>query len=262
MPNRMHPLTLRGMCVRKVLEIFNDRLVNWITTLCLAANRDIWIYRQRVEEIMNECKTLNEHLTSLPTHILDDLIPPLVSDFVNKISSHHQTFLRLNSIRKHATQIHEDVCTEMLKSVLGPSTRRINTGTMSSFGLRLIIKTFNSIPNLSHLVFVTAPRVDSSLLAINIYQLKHLVSFQYNHRCTDQVIKQLASHCNKLRKIDVSNSRSVTHVSVKQLLKLKVLCSLDLTGTSVTDKQYTLLQSRFPNISIKHHSSTNIWSFN
>jgi hypothetical protein len=264
MPYRNHPMTLRETCIRKVREIWNGILEDWITTLRLAGNKDIWIYRQRVKEVMDECKTLNErmHGTSLslpiPLHVLDDLIPQLVSDFLKKILSYHNTILRLTRIRKHAKQTHADVCIEMLKSVLGLNTRRINTGTMSSFELRLVIKTFNSIPNLSHLVFGISPGIDSRLLAINIYQLRHLVSFQFSYRCTDQVIRRLALHCNKLRKIDVSQSRAVTQVSVKHLLKLKVLCSLDLTGTSVTDIRYTEFKSRFPNITIKHHSFTNI----
>ena len=202
MPNRSEPLTLRDACIKKVREMLNDVLGNWIRILCLAGITGIQSYLQKVEEVTNECKMLNEHLTSLPTHILDDLIPPLVDDFLNKISSHHKTFLVLKRIRKRAETKHEAVCKEMLKSVLGPFTRRYSTGVMSSFEQRLIIRTFNSTPNLTNLVFGTAPETDNSaLLAIDIDHLKLLGSFHYNYRCTDQLVQQLALHCSKLRKI-------------------------------------------------------------
>lgn len=284
MPNCYQPLTLTEISLRRERETLNNVLANWIRMLLLAGNDGVWCYSHQVENVTNKCKTLNEHLRSLPTSILDDLTPPLVADFVNKISSfhktvltarlrslpksivddlippliedfvkkiasYHKTFLELKRIRKHAETKHEAVCTEMLKSLLGPFTRRYNTGLMSSFEQRLIIQTFNSTPNLTILVFGTAPEIDNSaLLAISIHHLKHLVSFQYNYRCTDRVIQQLALHCSKLRKIDVSKSRAVTDVSIHHLLKLKDLRDLDLTGTSVTERKYGLLLSGLPNI--------------
>jgi len=249
MPNFTQPLTLTEISMRRTRETLNNVLANWIRMLLLAANDGIRSYSQRVEKVTKECKTLNEHLASLPTSILNGLLPPLVPDFLNKISSYNKTFLASKRIRKHAEQKHEAVCTEMLKSVLGPSTRRYNTGTMSSFKQRLIIRTFPSTPNLTVLVFGTAPETDNSaLLAINIHHLKRLVSFQYNYRCTDQVVQQLALHCRKLRKIDVSNSRAVTDGSVQHLLKLKDLIELDLTGTSVTKRKCGLLKSGLPSI--------------
>jgi hypothetical protein len=247
MPNRSEPLTLSDACIKKLRKMFNDVLENWIKILCLAEIGVPGSYLQKVKDVKNECKTMNEHLTSLQTHILDDLIPLLVDDFLNKISSHHESFLGLKGICKLTEKEHETVCTEMLKSVLGPSTRRYNTGTMSSFKQRLVIQTFPSTPNLRVLVFSTAPETDNSaLLADNIHHLKHLVSFQYNYRCTDQVVEQLALHCSKLRKIDVSNSLAVTDGSVQHLLKLKDLIELDLTGTSVTE--INLLKLELPNI--------------
>ena len=256
MPNSKQPLTLTEISMRRERETLNNVLANWIRMLLLAATRGIQSHSQQVEEVTNKCKTLNEHLTSLPKPILDYLIPPLIADFVNKISSYHKTFLGLKRIRKHAETKHEAICTGMLNCLLGPFTRQYNTGIMSSFEQRLIIQTFPSTPNLKILVFGTAPEIDNSaLLANNICHLKHLESFQYNYRCTDQVIQQLALHCSTLRKIDVSNSRAVTDVSVQHLLKLKNLSHLDLTGTSVTERKYGLLNSGLPNITNINYSS-------
>jgi hypothetical protein len=256
MPNSNQPLTLTEISMRRERETLNNVLANWIRMLLLAGTRGIKSYSQQVEEVTNKCKKLNEHLTSLPTPILDYLIPPLVADFVNKISGHHETFLGLKRIRKHVGTKHEAVCTAMLNCLLGPLTKQYNTGIMSSFEQRLIIQTFPSTPKLTNLVFVTEPKIDNSaLLAINIHHLKHLESFQYNYRCTDQVIQQLALHCSKLKKIDVSNSRAVTDVSVQHLLKLKDLSDLDLTGTSVTERKRWLLKSGLPNITNINYSS-------
>jgi len=152
---------------------------------------------------------------------------------------------------KNAEEIHEALCTEMLQSLLGPSTTRYNTGLMfSCYEQPLVIHTFPSTPNLTNLVFGTAPETDNSvLLALNIRHLQNLVSFLCNYKCTDQVIQQLALHCSKLRKIDVSNSLAVTDGSVQHLLELRDLNDLDLRGTSVTDRQHGLLKSGLPNIS-------------
>jgi len=136
-------------------------------------------------------------------------------------------------------------------------SRRYNTGTMSSFEQRLIIQTFNSTPNLRILVFDIAREIDiSALLANNIHHLQKLVSFQYNYRCADHVVQQLALHCSRLSTIDVSNSRAVTDRSVQYLLKLHDLKVLDLTGTSVTERKYELLLSGLPNITKIHYSSS------
>jgi hypothetical protein len=59
MPNSKHPLSLRELCIWGVQQIFKDKLAHWITDLSLAAAKGILIYRQRVKEIINECKTLN-----------------------------------------------------------------------------------------------------------------------------------------------------------------------------------------------------------
>jgi len=202
MPNFKQPLTLTEISMRRERETLNNVLAKWIRMLLLAADDGIWSYSQQVEKVTKECKTLNEHLVLLPTSILNGLIPPLVPDFLNKISSYNKTFRVSKRILKNAEQIHEAVCTEMLKSVLGPFTRRYSTGVMSSFEQRLIIRTFNSTPNLTNLVFGTAPETDNSaLLAIDIDHLKLLGSFHYNYRCTDQLVQQLALHCSKLRKI-------------------------------------------------------------
>jgi hypothetical protein len=249
MSNCNQPLTLRDACLRKVRETLNDVLEKWFRMLRLAGTRSIYSYSQQVDEVTNECKKLSELLTSLPTHILDDLIPPLVTNFVTNMSFHHTIFLDLKNIREHAEKKHEAVCLEMLKSVLGPFTRRYNTGLLFSFGQKLIIQTFNSTPNLNNLVFGTVPTIDNSaLLANNIHHLKHLESFQYNYMCTDQVVQQLALHCSKLRKLDVSYSPAVTDGSVQHLLKLKDLRDLGIKGTSVTNRSYELLNSRLPNI--------------
>jgi hypothetical protein len=249
MPNCNQLLNLTEISVRRERETLNNVLAHWIKILLLAGSDGIWSYSQQVKEVTNKCRTLNGYLTSLPTCILDNLIPPLVADFLNKISSYHKTFRGLKVIFKHAETKHEAVCTEMLNCLLGPFTRRYNTGAMSSFEQRLIIQTFNSTPNLTNLVFVTAPEIDNSaLMANNIHHLKHFESFQYNYRCTDEVIQQLALHCSKLWNIDVSNSRAVTDGSVQHLLKLKDLSDLDLTGTSVTDRKYRMLLSGLPTI--------------
>ena len=257
MPNYSKPLTLTEISVRRQRETLKNVLADWIRMLLLAGNDGVWSYSQQVEKVRNKCKALNELLASTPKRILDKLIAPLVADIVGNISSYHKTFLGLKRIRKHAETKHEAICTEMLKSVLGPFTRGYNTGTMSSFEQRLIIQTFNSTPNLRILVFDIAREIDiSALLANNIHHLQKLVSFQYNYRCADHVVQQLALHCSRLSTIDVSNSRAVTDRSVQYLLKLHDLKVLDLTGTSVTERKYELLLSGLPNITKIHYSSS------
>ena len=60
MLKRKHPLNLRDICIRKVRKILNDVLANWIRMLGLAGTISIQSYRQQLEEVTNESKTVNE----------------------------------------------------------------------------------------------------------------------------------------------------------------------------------------------------------
>jgi hypothetical protein len=224
-------------------------LRRWIGELCQAQRSGIWRYRQQVEAVKSGCQTVNEVLTSLPIHILDDMTPLVADDFVKEISSHRKRDRGFKPVTRHNEKMHNVVCTNMLKSVLLPSTRRYSSKYWSIWEQGLIIQTFNSTSNLTHLVFGVSYKDDNSaLLASNIHHLRHLVSFQYNCHCTDQVLQQLALHCTKLKKLHVSHSAAMTDVSVEHLLKLENLSDVDLMWTSVSCESYLLLITQLPKI--------------
>jgi hypothetical protein len=163
MPNCNQPLTLTEICMRREREILNNVLAYWIRILRRAGDDGIWSYYRQVKNVLNKCKTLNEFLASLPTPILYDLIPPLKTDFEKKISSYHKNILGIKRFYKNVKEIHEDVCTKMLQSVLVPSTTRYNMGLIfSSYEQPLIIHIFPSTPNLTNLEFGTEQEIDNS----------------------------------------------------------------------------------------------------
>jgi hypothetical protein len=246
MPERKLPMTARYTCIEKAREMLRDVLGRWIGKLCVAEMSGLLYYRQQVEDVTSECRTMNEFLTTLPLNILDDLNPLVVSDFVEELSSNYKSDSGFEGIDE---ELHNLACTNMLESVLLPSTTRFNKRIWSSSEQKLIIQTFNSTPNLTHLIFDSATDSDNSvLLASNIHHLTQLVSFTYKYQCTDQVVEQLALHCRILEEIDVSCSTAVTNASVDHLLQLNNLSDVNLLWTSVASESYALLISVLPEI--------------
>jgi hypothetical protein len=221
-----------------------DLLEVWMVQLRLAQAREIQYYRRQAQYVMDECKTVNEQLASLPIHVVEELTVQIVGEFVKQISSYHRCIWEFRR-----DELHNAVCTEILRSVLPPCTTRYKAGVKSSFEQILVIRTFNSTRYLTHLAFNTKVESDNSaLLASNIHHLIHLLSFEYNYHCTDQVIEQLSLHCSKLKLLDVSDSPAVTDDCVDHLVKLKNLIILSVTDTSVSSESYGFLISALSNI--------------
>ena len=143
MPKRRHLLPMRDASMQKVSQMFQNVLRIWIGKLCLAQTTGIRHYRQQVEYVMNECKTVNEQLASMPIHISEDLTLVLVRVFVIEISAHHKRDRGFKSVTRRDEDLHNAVCTEMLRSVLLPSTTQYNARIKSSFEQILVIRTFN-----------------------------------------------------------------------------------------------------------------------
>jgi hypothetical protein len=237
----------------KVSEMFHDVLRNWIGRLYQAEITGIRDFRQQVQYVMNECKSVNEQLATMPIHPFEHFTPVLVGMFLTEISAHHNRDREFRRITRHQDELHNAVCTEMLLSVLLPSTTRHNTIIQSSFQQILVIRTFNLTRNLTHLAFTAEGEIDNSaLLASNIHHLIHLLSFEYKYHCTDKVIEQLSLHCSKLKKLDVSYSLAVSNESINHLVELQDLNSLKVMDTSMSSESYGLLMSALTKITNIH----------
>jgi hypothetical protein len=213
-----------------------------------AGNRN---YLQYAERVLNECDMLHEILTPLPMHILESLSTKAIDKFIKIITLYDvKSDSRLKLAPWYDKEQHNAICKNMLRSVLLPCTSKHNTkGISSSFAQRLIIQTLDSTCNLTSLFLSTLTETDhSAILASNIRHLKNLKFFQYAYHCTDQVVQQLALHCKALCYINLTNSSSVTDVSVHYMLELRKLTYVHMLGTSVTSESYRLLIAELPQI--------------
>jgi hypothetical protein len=231
MPTQKTPTTLRGTSIRKVTDMIRHTIETWIQRLSLPAASTKEDYLLQVPSVMKQCSMVHEYLASLPTDIADDLTSQIIRICVNIISDYDESDQRIKPTSPEEKEIDNDVCINMFKSVLLPSTKIYDTSDMSSgFAQELIIQTFNVTCNLTHLLFDTETETNNSaLLASNIQHLTQLVFFQYNYDCTDEVVRQLALHCRKLHKIDVSYSRAVSNCSVHYLQTLKTLSDVNVS---------------------------------
>jgi hypothetical protein len=206
-------------------------------------------YLERTERVLNECDMIHEILTPLPVHILESLSPRAIDKFIKIITLYDmKSDSRLKLAPWFDKERHNAVCKSMLRSVLLPCTRKHNTkGISSSFAQTLIIETLDRSCNLTSLFLSTLTETDNSaILASNIHHLGNLKFFQYVHHCTDQVVQQLALHCEGLCYINLTDSSSVTDVSVHYMLELKKLTYVYLLGTSITSQSYRLLIAELP----------------
>ena len=252
MPALNQPLTLRDTGILKMSELLNGAIGTWTDKLHLAAGSGIQDYHQAVQDVTTESSAVREYLTSLPVLILHDLTPSVIRWFVDKIASCDEGNRGFKPTSSDDEVKYNAVCTDIVKCVLVPSTKRYITQRMtSSFAQKLIIETLNATSNLTHLAFDTKTETNNSaLLASNIQHLTQLVSLQYKYHCTDEVVRQLALHCKKLDTIDVSDSGAVTDNSTNHIVQLRELTELDVTWTSISPDSYAVIISQLPNIKI------------
>jgi hypothetical protein len=196
---------------------------------------------QRVEA---ECVLVRHKLASLPVpFILELIVPHAVREFTQMIASYE------NNIEDHLVtmlydrQSYEDICANMLKSVLLPCmsicTLKI---TDSDFVQGLLIKLLCVIPNIKALIL---PPVQSpsylQLLVERIQILTCLQRFDFYVGCTTEILIELSKYCLQMKTISVQHSRGVDDSCVQHLLKLRQLVFLDITDTSVSANGYRAL---------------------
>jgi len=87
-------------------------------------------------------------LTALPSNVSEYLTRTLIRDIINIIWCFNETDEMLKVASSYDKGKYNSLCRNMLKSVLLPSTEAYDTtGTSSSFAQKLIIKTFDTLPN-------------------------------------------------------------------------------------------------------------------
>jgi hypothetical protein len=220
-----------------------------MSELSSAAQAGSQNYLQHAERVSNECAMLHEILSSLPIHVLEGLSPKAVDKFMKIITSYDRESGRFFKLAAwYNEEQHSSVCTNVLRSVLFSCIKMYNTSSISSsFAQRLIIQSLDRARSLTGLFLGTLTETDhSAILASNIHHLTQLTMFRYCHHCTDEVVRQLALHCKKLFYIDLTESSSVTDVSIHYLLELKEMQYVHLLRTSTTLRSYCLLIAELP----------------
>jgi hypothetical protein len=250
MPELKEPERLQNLVMRRVEKMICDACESWITTLHGAAETGSEAYLKETQNVMTNCDSVYKFLTSLPTDILEHLAPSVITKIINKIIIYDRSTYVLKVSSWYDEHYHNTVCSKIFNAVLFSCTRAYCTKDISSsFAQKLIIRTLNSVPNLTLLAFNTKNEIDNSdLMASNIHHLRNLKSFQYNYHCTDEVVQQMALHSRKLRVIILNYSDAATDDSVQHLMTRSNLEYVNLIFTSINFELYGTFLSESPSI--------------
>jgi hypothetical protein len=227
-----------------------DACESWTKSLRDAAETGSEAYLKQTQNVMTDCDTVHELVTSLPTDILEPLAPVVIRKLINMITTYDGSCCELKGAFWYDEDHQITVCSKIFNAALFTCTRAYYTKDISSsFSQQLIIRTLDCVPNLTILAFNIKTEIDNSdLVASNIHHLRNLKSFQYTHHCTDEVVQQLALHCAKLRTVIFTYSYAVTDASVQHLITLNNLEHVSLMFTSITSQLYGTLLSELPNV--------------
>lgn len=251
MNRRKEPPRLQDMVYPKIHKMVRRAGVNWTHRLRSAAvkGRNSWL--QEVESVEEECVQLRQILGSLTPRVISEYIQRYaIREFTNIIAFYDNDSGHPLITRIWKRQVHQDICANILKSVIFPSISICNLDNMESeFVQELFIKLLYVIPNIQVLILPKAQHLSyMQLLVERIQILTHLRGFHFHVGCTTEILIELSKYCPRLSSISVNDSRGVDDKCVRHLLKLRRLLTLNLANTSVSRNGYKEILSGLPEI--------------
>jgi ribosomal protein L33 len=216
----------------------------WTSRLHLAnaMGQNSW-YRE-VGRVKEECVLLRHKLSSLPVpFMLEFIVTFAFGEFAEIIASHENNIDDSLITMLYDRQSYEDICANILKSVLLPCMSTCNVGiTDCDFVQELLIKLLYVIPNIKAL-FLPAVQSPSylQLLMERIQILTYLQEFGFHDGCNTEILIEISKYCPHMKIISVQHSRGVDDFCVQHLLKFRQLVSLNIADTSVSDNSYGTL---------------------
>jgi hypothetical protein len=134
---------------------------------------------------------------------------------------YQSTLSSMLSTSAYDRNIHENICTNMLKTVLLPCMSTCNIRiTRSDFVQELLIKLLHVIPNFKAVPPAERRRNYMQLFVERIQILTQLQEFRFHVGCTTEMIIELSKYCPHMKNLSVRFSICVDDVCVEHLLKL------------------------------------------
>jgi Leucine-rich repeat (LRR) protein len=172
--------------------------------------------------------------------VLEVIVLYAVKEFTEIISSYDKNILDSLIAKVYDRRSYNDVCTNILKSVLLPCISTCNVANIASDSIQgILIKLLYVIPNIKSLILPSVQRPGYlPLLVERIQILKNLQEFGFHVGCTTEILKELSKYCPRLQKLSVQHSKSVDDFCIEHLLTFTQLVSLDISDTSVSTNGY------------------------
>jgi hypothetical protein len=251
MNKRNNPERLQDMARREVCKMVRKVGVKWIRRLQSAAVRGRNSWLQEIKCIEEECVLVRHVIASLPVPFVSELIVAYaVQEFTKIIGSYSNHIVGALTTRINDRQISEEVCSNMLKSVLLPCVYKCSiSNVQSDFVQALLIKLLYVIPNIKSLILPPVQRLSyKQLLVERIHILTHLQEFRFHVGCTTDILVALSKFCPQMKRMSLQDSRLVDDFCVEHLLRLKQLCSLNIADTSISSNGYRTLLLCLPEV--------------
>jgi hypothetical protein len=250
--NRRKALTrLKDLGYPKMNKMVREAGIKWTRRLHSAAimGRNSWL--QEIRSVEGECVLVREILASLPMCIISEYIIDYgIREFANIIASYDCDSGRPLISRICDRKIHQDICLNILKTVVFPCISTYDVSKVASeFVQELLIKLLYIIPNVQVLILPKSERLKyMQLLVTRIQVLVHLQEFHFNVGCTTEILIKLSKYCPRLTTISVRGSKRVNDKCVRYILRLRSLLVLNIATTSVSANSYTQILSGLPEI--------------
>jgi hypothetical protein len=248
MPQLKQPLSLEDMGIEANVNKYCDKCEKWMKDLFQAIPRDTEAYSSVTVTVLNECREMEEEISSLCPSLLKILSPRLANEFAKLICDHSGRRRDAKSLFGDAAE-NISPCSAVFRSVLTRYVHKFDLRiTFCKIGQLIMIQNLDSVPGLLELRLCIRFPHQSALLTSMIRHLKNLQIFVQRCDCTDEIILQLRLHCPHLTQININYSRDVTNASVEHLMQLRKLKFLHFRGTQIDDEQYGLLLTELPDI--------------
>jgi hypothetical protein len=251
MNKRNNPERLEDMAHREVCKMVRKVGVKWTRRLRSAAatSRNSWL--EEIKSVEEECVLVRHVIASLTVPFVSEFIVVYaVQEFTKIIASYNNHIGGALITRFYDREINEDICSNMLKSVLLPCVSKCSiSNTQSDFVQALVIKLLYVIPNIKALILPPVQRLNyMQLLLERIQILTQLQEFRFHIGCTTEILIELSIFCRQLKHLSIQDSRLVDDFCIGHLLRLKQLVSLNVANTSISNNGYRNLLLCLPEV--------------
>lgn len=198
-----------------------------------------------IEELGNNlfnsvpCHLIDAIAESITEHLLTRLMDKVEENQVKKKISIQNVLLQKRVVTKFVILLLHPKITTIEMAHLRPDMRNIILHNLHMMtGLKIL--------NLDY--FCGTDHNVGELLLLGLPYIHNLEQFHFPYECTDSIIKCISVHCKKIKTLSILDSKCVTDQSISYLKDMISLKQLFAQYTNITDKGYTKLLRKLPNI--------------